>query len=179
MPFWKNSPFLASTSVLSMPHTARKTRPALGKRRYLQDEGGWTHVAKGPSHRNFNFQALLPRILKNTSDGSLDEDRICRTAVGKGLSLDKVQQSFARMARKWKESMFYPEIKNAFEGSILKLESLQVTSCVCLALGSFATDDFHGRPGSSEFQLVALETMLHILRAGFRVVAIDIATDAC
>ena len=147
-----------------MPHTARiKTRSAK-KHRYVEGDDGWTHVTRGPNHRNHRRQSLPPDLVMPPPRGTEDdEDRIPRSTVRRGLTEEKVEHLIATTARKWTGSTSYADIRQVFERQLSKLANLEISSCVCLALGSFTADDFHGRPGASMHQLLAFEVMLQFL----------------
>ncbi|MCJ1383938.1 hypothetical protein MMC17_007052 [Xylographa soralifera] len=153
-----------------MPHTTRSKGRSVQKSRYIEDEDGWIHVTRGPNHRDFGQQVLPPGLTRPCLQGTEDgEDKIARTTVRRGLTEEKVEHLIATTARKWTHSTSCADVKHVFEGQLLKLGNLEISSCVCLALGSFTTDDFHGRPGASIHQLLALEAMLQFLRPKYKI----------
>ena len=147
-----------------MPHTKRTKARAILKHRYIEGEDGWTHVTRGANHQNLGRQVLPPGLSMPCRQGTEDhEAEIPRSIVRKGLTEQKMKDLMVTTARKWTEADSYADIKHVFMGQLPKLENLEISSCVCLALGSFTTDDFHGRPGASMHQLLALEAMLQFL----------------
>ncbi|MCJ1416486.1 hypothetical protein MMC32_002824 [Xylographa parallela] len=153
-----------------MPHTSRTKDRPIKKHRYIEGTDGWTHVTRGYNHQALGRQVRPPGpimpCLQGTED---DEDRILKSPVRRGLTEEKVEHLIATTARKWAESTSYSDIKHVFEGPLSKLDNLEISSCACLALGSFTTDDFHGRPGASMHQLLALEAMLQFLRPKYKI----------
>ncbi|MCJ1395454.1 hypothetical protein MMC18_008340 [Xylographa bjoerkii] len=148
-----------------MPHTTRTKDRSIKKHRHVEGDDGWTHVTRGPNHRGFGGRALPPGLIMPSLPGMEgDEDGIPRSTVRRGLTEEEVEHLIATTARKWTESSLSADIKHVFERQLSKLRSLEISSCVCLALGSFTADDFHGRPSASMNQLVAVEAMLQILR---------------
>ncbi|MCJ1404647.1 hypothetical protein MMC11_007873 [Xylographa trunciseda] len=154
-----------------MPHTSRNKDRAIKKHRYIEGDDGWTHVTRGPNLRDFARRALPSDLITPALSGEKEEeDRIPISSPRRGLTEEKVEHLIAITARKWTESKIYADVKHVFERHLSELENLEVSSCVCLALGSFTADEFHGRPEASMHQLVALEAMLQFLRQKHKIV---------
>ena len=144
-----------------MPHTTRRRVPSIKKHRHVEGDDGWTHVVRGPRKGDCSEQAMLPALTFPSLEGMIEgQDRISRSIVRKGLTDEKVCHLISNAARQWTESSSHAHVKQVFEA---RLDNLEISSCVCLALGSFTADDFHGRPQVSLHQLAAFEIMLQIL----------------
>ncbi|MCJ1439172.1 hypothetical protein MMC27_008563 [Xylographa pallens] len=153
-----------------MPHTSRIKDRSIKKHRYIEGDDGWTHVARSSNHQDLGRQPFPPSSIMPCLQGTEDdEDKILKSPVRRGLTEEKVEHLIATTARKWAGSTSYADIKHILEGQLSQLDSMKISSCVCLALGSFTTDDFHGRPGASMHQLLALEAMLQFLRPKYNI----------
>ena len=86
-------------------------------------------------------------------------------APRKGASLDTLETRHRQYTKKWRGSIDYRKFQVFFQDVILKVESLQVTSCMCLCLGSL-TWDTHCRDCDRQgpmAQLVAFESWIEML----------------
>ncbi|MCJ1286101.1 hypothetical protein MMC26_005444 [Xylographa opegraphella] len=146
-----------------MPHTARKKNRSIQKHRNIEGDDGWTHVTRGSNHHDFRHTHPPGLVMPSLHGTEEDEERIPKSIVRRGLTEDKMKQLLATTARRWTDSTSSTDIKAVFTRQLSKHGNLDISSCVCLALGSFTTDDFHGRPGASMHQLLALEAMLQFL----------------
>ena len=138
-----------------MPHTSHKNRVLrYDKRRHVEANDGWTHVIKGPAQNDFHRLAeSMPQGLRPTE-------------IPRGLTLDHWKTRFRRVQEDWYESSCCRDVKSFFQETLLKLDSLKITSCVCLGLGSFTASRHPycpGSPRSSQYQLAALEMWLDLL----------------
>ena len=137
-----------------MPHTSHKRHRTPQKRRQIVDDDGWTHVTNGPTQTDFDLRVVLPVMCQQEE---------YQSTAKKGLTLDKVKTFANQVAQKWEATKTCKDIEKILVETVLHLDSLKVDSCVCLALGSFTSDVFQGRPIISMYQLAALESMLRVL----------------
>ena len=142
-----------------MPHTARKSPKSRQNRRHIEGGDGWIHVVRGPVQKTNNWETLTPDNADEPSMGGKP------TAIKDGLTLDKAQKLYAGIARKWKETACWHELERVFRQQVLKLETLHITTCICLGLGSLTSDNTRGRPETCMYQLAALNSMLGLLGA--------------
>ena len=140
-----------------MPHTTRKSPKTRQNRRHIEADDGWTHVVRGPAQKTHKWETLGPETADEPCVGGKP------TVIKNGLTLDKAQKLYAGIARKWKETACWQELERVLRQQVLKLESLHITTCICLGLGSLTSDSTHGRPETCMYQLAALESMLDLL----------------
>ena len=138
-----------------MPHTSHKNRLSRNdKRRNVEADDGWTHVIKGPAHKDFHrFAGSMPQGLRPTT-------------IPPGLTLDHWKTRFRRVQEDFYESSCGRDAKSFFLETLLRLDTLKITSCICLGLGSFTASRHPYCPGSprnSQYQLAALVMWLDLL----------------
>ncbi|MCJ1258075.1 hypothetical protein MMC24_005905 [Lignoscripta atroalba] len=139
-----------------MPHTShKKHRVPPAKRREITDLHGWTHVTRSPNS-NSNKCLTRPDVLQPTT-------------IPSGLTLENVEARYQEYSRRWKASTCWSDMERFFRQTILASDSLTITSCVCLGLGSFTGSHVSSSLQSSGtdasmYELVALKTMLDLLR---------------
>ena len=90
------------------------------------------------------------------------EERIAKAAHDKALNLDNLVNKYRGYVYQWKKSTCYSNTVAMFDNELLKLEDLQITSCVCTGLGSLTRFNAVS-PAASLWQLAALETILALL----------------
>lgn len=112
---------------------------------YFTDANGWTHV-----------RSKRPQLLAKR------EERIGKAAQDKALNLEKVLNKYRGYVHHWEKSTCYSDTVAIFDNELLKLEDLQITSCLCTGLGSL-TRWHDGSPAASFWQVAALETILGLL----------------
>ena len=152
---------------LNMPHTTRKSVKTRQNRRHVEDGNGWTYVVRGPVQKSCNGEIVGP---DNTGGHSLREPPI---GTKNRLALDKAQKLYAGITRKWKETACWQELERTFQQQVLGLESLQITTCICLGLGSLTSEKLYARPQTSMYQLAALESMLELLGISFEALSVS------
>ena len=82
-------------------------------------------------------------------------------------SLAMVQDIHQNFTKAWKASIEYQKIRHFFSEVLLNMENLQVTSCMCLCLGSLTWN--LGKPCNCQdcigpmSQLVAFESLVELL----------------
>ena len=130
-----------------MPHTSRKKRSGQEKRLQITDDHGWTHVSKG-SHKS-NYQPQY----------SFGDEKLSPTAIPPGLTIRDVSTSFDRYLKLWTRSSCLKKLQDGFRDTILA-SNIEITSCVCLGLGSLTGGKL---PETSFFELAALVTILEFL----------------
>ncbi|MCJ1358301.1 MAG: hypothetical protein MMC33_008300 [Icmadophila ericetorum] len=130
--------------------------------RLITDTEGWTHVKSKRPH-------APPKR----------EERRARAEREKDLDLERILARYQNYLRRWKDSTSYPTLVAFFEVTLLKLEDLQVTSCICTGLGSL-TESPHldAGPSASLWQLAILETMLELLGKKFTIHAVSFQDPA-
>ena len=133
-----------------MPHTSRKKQQGPQKRHEITDGSGWTHITRGTTNQKHRqeFTAWSP--------GS---EELKPAGIPPGLRLRDVTKSFDRYTTLWKDSLCLNDLQNVLTDNVLASYS-EITSCVCLGLGSFTGGD---RTETSFFQLAALNSILEIL----------------
>ena len=124
----------------------KKRQPAAKmKKQDFTDDHGWTHVGRGGPAREIIFQ-----------DGKRQN-----TSPPPGVTLDKVSDRYHQKLEAWKGSGCFKNLSAIFENVIFRNENVEITRCVCLALGSF-TDPL-GSVENSQWQLPALMAILEVL----------------
>lgn len=141
-----------------MPHTSRKKKNQQEKRRQIEGSDGWTHVFKAPKRTDFRLELELFKDAYNPTD------------VPTGMTLTKLQDQVADYADRWRQSPCGKDTGEILQSTVLKLESLNVTNCVCLGLGSFTASRVSGARfhENSLCQLAAFETWIEILSTGLQ-----------
>ena len=131
-----------------MPHTSRKKKPGQEKRLQITDDHGWTHVTKG-THRSRHQRQYSP-----------SDETLSPTTIPRGLTIRDVNTSFNRYLKIWIDSPCSQKLQDGLKDSILASDNIELTSCVCLGLGSLTGGKF---PETSFFELAALVTILEVL----------------
>ncbi|KAL9118616.1 MAG: hypothetical protein Q9187_004837 [Circinaria calcarea] len=139
-----------------MLHPSRKIPKQQEKRRHWVDDKGWTHVTKGtrPTGQTINE---LKYIVGGRGPAKVPE----------GMTLQDAVDKYHIFRQRFQRSTCWAELEKFLEETILKVESLEIKSCVCTGFGSFTA---HPKPGcptleaASFYQLAAFESMLEILR---------------
>ena len=104
-----------------MPHTSRKRTKLKAQSKYKQIEGddGWTHVIKGT--RQDISESLNPMP----------------SSISDGMTMSILKEKFEKFNLRWRESAAYNDTEAWFDQTLPNLETMQIDSAVCLALGSF------------------------------------------
>lgn len=139
-----------------MPHTTRRRSKPTLKHQHLTTSDGWTHVFRGTFAQK--HAPRPPRI-----------PVLSPTEIPSGLTLAKVQETYTKCTRQWRESEWCAELVRILRTDVLpgvigegeEIEGKGVDSCVVLGLGSLSGGD--GRE-HSWWQLAALQTILEELR---------------
>lgn len=76
------------------------------------------------------------------------------------ITAERLDELLRRFTREWEESDCCGKILTMLEEQFMKSENVNITSCVCLGLGSLAGID---RANASWYQLVALISILDTL----------------
>lgn len=130
-----------------MPPKKQKKPNPQPKRIQVTDSSGWTHITKGSkSQRN----QLLIKPVAHLKPKEVDP----------ALTVERLNERLGRFTREWEESECFGKIKIMLEQQAMKSDSVNITSCVCLGLGSLAGID---GPKASWYELVALIAILDIL----------------
>ena len=130
-----------------MPHTSRKKRPGQKKRIQTTDDQGWTHVSKGTNRSKYQRRY------------SFSDEKLSPTAIPRGLTIQDVNISFNRCLKIWINSLCLKKLQDSIKDTILASD-IEITSCVCLGLGSLTGGKF---PETGFFELAALVTILEFL----------------
>ena len=130
-----------------MPHTSRKKKPGQEKRLQITDDHGWTHVSRGTNKSRYQPQY------------SFGDEKLSSTLIPRGLAIQDVNTSFNRYLKLWVDSSCSKKLRDGIKDTILATD-MEITSCVCLGLGSFTGGK---RPETSFFELAALVTILDFL----------------
>ena len=132
-----------------MPHTSHKRQKVLQKRQEITDRDGWTHVTKGfqPSE----YRSLgIPRPVKAPT----------------GLTLEKINEKYQEYTCRWQKTTCCAQLEDFFKQNILTTDSLEITACFCLGLGSL-TENHSSYPlmlsDAALYELIALKTILNLL----------------
>lgn len=88
-----------------------------------------------------------------------------------GQSMHTLQQKYGKFTREWKASAAYKDIFKFFIDTLLKLDTIDIDSCMCLCLGSLSCE--RNSPGEKEYnrsmsQLVAFESLVELLSKHFQ-----------
>ena len=140
-----------------MPHTSHKKPKEQEKRRHWIDDQGWTHVSKGIRQ---NGQRVGEERWKM-------ESRYVPAKVPEGMTLQDALDKYQTFRRRFEGSTCYAEWTKLVKETLLKVESLEIKSCVCTGFGSFVANPRPNCPtleAASLYQLAAFETVLEILR---------------
>lgn len=117
------------------------------KRVEVTDSSGWTHIIKGSKSQRDQLQIKPMAHLKPQEiDPALTEERL-HSLLGK-------------YTREWEESECFGKVKTMLEQQAMNSDKVNITSCVCLGLGSVAGID---GAKASWYELVALISILDIL----------------
>ena len=130
-----------------MPHTSRKKRPGQEKRLQITDGHGWTHVSKGTTRSIYHRRY------------SSSDEKLFPTAIPRGLTIQDVNISFKRYFKIWINSSCLKKLQDGIKDNILASD-IEITSCVCLGLGSLTGGKL---PETSFFELATLVTVLEAL----------------
>lgn len=136
-----------------MPHTSRKKKPGQEKRLQITDDHGWTHVTKGVNRSRYQRQY------------SSSDEKLFPTTIPRGLTIRDVKASFNRYLKIWIDSSCSKKLQDGIKETILT-SGIEITSCVCLGLGSLTGGKF---PETSFFELAALVTILEFLGEKHRI----------
>ena len=140
-----------------MPHTSRRKPKQQEKRRHWVDDKGWTHVSKGIRQTGRNVTEHKSKIEGGDSPAKVPE----------GMTLQDALDKYQAFSRRFEQSTCYTELLKIFEERLLKVDSLEIKSCVCTGFGSFIANpnpDCPALEAASLYQLAAFETMLQLLR---------------
>lgn len=85
-----------------------------------------------------------------------------------GTSIDTLLAKHERFTEAWKASEAYRELHEFFTDVLLKINTFQIKSCMCLCLGSITAgrpclEDFDVPCTNSLSQLVAFESWVELL----------------
>ena len=127
-----------------MPHTSRKKKLGFEKRLQITDDHGWTHVNKGTNR------------FKPQRHYSCIDEKLSPTAIPQGLTIRDVSTSFDKYLKVWTNSSCRKRLRDGIKDTIIA-SGIEITSCVCLGLGSLTGGRF---PETSFFELAALVTIL-------------------
>lgn len=139
-----------------MPNPSRKIPKQQEKRRHWVDDKGWTHITKGT-------RPTGQKVNETKYTGS----RRGPAKVPDGMTLQNVVDKYQVFRGRFRRSTCWIELEKFLEETILKVDSLEIKSCVCTGFGSFTA---HPKPNcptleeASLYQLAAFESMLEILR---------------
>ena len=79
------------------------------------------------------------------------------------LSLADVQKLHEKFTKRWRSSIEYQKLRTFFNEVVLNLDAMQITSCMCLCLGSMTQPMGCSCCNWSLSQLVAFESWIEIL----------------
>lgn len=128
------------------PKKPKKPNPQ-PKRIQVTDTSGWTHIIKGSkSQRN----QLHIQPMAHLQPKEMDPE----------LTAERLDELLRRFTREWEESDCWGKILTMLEEQFMKSENVNITSCVCLGLGSLAGID---GARASWYELVALISILDTL----------------
>lgn len=115
---------------------------------FIRDEEGWVHRFE----RGIRISSFKPK--SNVAE------------IPDGLTLGQALDTYKAVLVKFKESRSCAEITELLENTLLKLPTLQISSCIASGLGTFTAPHPYCRenPEISLLQLAALEFMLGVLR---------------
>lgn len=123
-------------------------RPTLGDRtEFVKDANGWIHLIKNG---------------RETGYGSFQTPMI--SDVPPGLMVDDVFTKYEEQATEWKGSSLYAEMVDFVQHTIMQVEDLELDSCTCIGIGTFAGEHPYCPGGRSFGQLAAIESLVEILR---------------
>lgn len=131
-------------SALSKPSSAAAAPPLA---HFIRDAEGWVH----------RFERGI-EISASKSPAQIAE-------LPDGITLGQALDTYKAILVSFKESSSCAEITKLLENTLLKLPTLQLSSCIASGLGTFTAPHPYCRenPESSLIQLAALEFMLDVL----------------
>ena len=130
-----------------MPHTSRKKQQGPKKRLQITDDAGWTHITKTTNKQKYTLQSASW------------SKQLSPTQIPRGITTQDVLVSLNKYMAIWKDSSCFSKLKILLRDIVLS-SNTEITSCVCLGLGSFSGGKF---PETSFFELAALVSLLEIL----------------
>jgi len=137
-----------------MPHTSRRKPPKVPRKRIqISDASGWTTIIKGSKPQQHHQPLVFSAPVAAGPSG-----------IPAGLTIQKVNDTFQRYLKPWKQSDCYKELKNVLEQSVLTSQVVKLERCVCLGLGSFTGG---ATVEASLWELAALVSILEILCSFF------------
>ena len=117
------------------------------KRIQVTDTSGWTHIIKGSSSQR-NQLHIQPMALLKPKE------------IDPTLTMERLDQLLRACTRLWEESECCGKIRTMLKQKLMESENINITSCVCLGLGSLAGID---GVKASWYELAALISILNIL----------------
>lgn len=117
------------------------------KRIHVTDPSGWTHIIKGSKSQRNQLQIKPMAHLKPKE-------------IDPAQTVERLHKSLGRFTQEWEESECFGNVRTMLEQQVMKSENVNITSCVCLGLGSLAGID---GPKAAWHELAALISILDIL----------------
>ena len=92
-------------------------------------------------------------------------------------SLSQVEKMHAKFTKAWKSSIEYQKLRFFFNEVLLKLDTVQITSCLCLCLGSVTEPAGCPCCNWPLSELVAFESWIELLRKSILGVHVCLSAD--
>lgn len=140
-----------------MPRASqRKKKHPIAKRVEITDEDGWTRVTSSNRDQQFPNRIGLPE--------ALDESSAWITTPEDGITIERLQDEYAKVERGWRESESSTILKTLFRDRILKGD-LQIDKCIIFGSGSFCglRQGWISLRTAAMVQLAALKDMQNII----------------
>ena len=118
-----------------------------GPDRFIKDDHGWYHLLKDGREIGSPHFVTCAQIVPLPD-----------------ATLESVVQIYEERLAQWTASSAVVDTISFFRDTVLQVQGLKLTSCICVGIGTFASDRSRFRGDNSLDQLAAFETLLGIIR---------------